>query len=360
MTIMFQSYDYEHYSVIRLLRKEFGDTPFRISRRVVVDRLPSDQKVVELMAYPIWGFQHELESARHYYFKVDATTFVELESYATSIDISVFSSTMELLSAMDVVEARLKPLETKATERETKIDFINMDGDRVAHRPGVVEALPWKEIRNNYVEKNRLALDRLLTLEEPWKRGKLLLIHGTPGTGKTTFIRTLMQVWRDRFSPVVVADPERFTADVDYYFRACSQIARGEEGFVAKETGPRQNLFIMEDCADLVMPESRQIHFDKMGKFLSMTDGLFGQGRRDLFVLTFNEEIDRIDAAFTRPGRCLANIKLESFDAGEQVRWLEEHGIDPAIIKQDKHFLGSERSLAELYELYHIHRKEKA
>ena len=84
--------------------------------------------------------------------------------------------------------------------------------------------------------------------------------------------------------------------------------------------------FVLEDSADLVIQESRAAHYDKMNRLLNITDGLFGQGREDLFILTFNERVDRIDPAFLRPGRCLAKVEFPKFSAPEAALWLAQRG----------------------------------
>lgn len=195
----------------------------------------------------------------------------------------------------------------------------------------------WGEISGNYPSATRSAVAGLLAQGSPWALGRLVIWHGSPGTGKTYAIRALLQEWRKRFDFVVVNDPENFAASPSYYYKIASRSSqfpiryKAQISFIndddEEEEDPsrvkrKRRLFLLEDCADLVMQESRTSHYDKLGKLLNMTDGLFGQGREDLFLLTFNEELTRIDPAFLRPGRCLAKVEFSRFDAREAGEWL--------------------------------------
>ncbi len=86
-----------------------------------------------------------------------------------------------------------------------------------------------------------------------------------------------------------------------------------------------------------------------MGKFLNLTDGLFGQGRRDLFLVTFNEAIAEIDPAFLRPGRCRAILHFPALSRRESEAWLERHDL-PATTAGDL-------TLADLYRRLHVSKR---
>jgi hypothetical protein len=141
-----------------------------------------------------------------------------------------------------------------------------------------------------------------------------------------------------------VNDPENFASNPEYYYDVAGEST--ERPGNRKRREPRRILFILEDAADLILQESRSAHFDKIGKLLNMTDGLFGQGREDLFLLTFNEEVERIDPAFLRPGRCVANVAFETFDAVEAAKWLASRGAATRNVS-------GEATIAELYERLH-------
>ena len=71
------------------------------------------------------------------------------------------------------------------------------------------------------------------------------LLHGPPGTGKTSALRTLARSWRDWCQVDCVLDPERLFNDVGYLM----DIAIGEDDGTAKG---RWRLLLLEDCDELI------------------------------------------------------------------------------------------------------------
>jgi len=239
-------------------------------------------------------------------------------------------------------------------------DFSYLGATGISRQTQFLRCPGWTEIRVNYPAPTRSAIDQLLALKAPWKRGRLIIWHGPPGTGKTYAIRAMLQAWKDRFNFVVITDPENFAASPAYYYQVSSRSLQrpGFSGSAADlgdddddepekekdaEMGLRKrHLFLLEDSADLIMEENRTSHYDKLGKLLNMTDGLFGQGREDLFMVTFNEDVARIDPAFLRPGRCIAKVEFPKFGPEDALEWLSQRGVADAKVAK-------EASLAELY-----------
>ena len=157
-----------------------------------------------------------------------------------------------------------------------------------------------------------------------------------------------MMAWRERFDFAVVTDPEALAREPGYY-RALASLRQDrppeDGGSASGPKKPKRKLFILEDAAGLILQDGPDTPGDKLGRLLNLTDGLFGQGREDMFLLTFNEPIARIDPAFIRPGRCASLVEFEPFPAPEASAWLRSRELRDAEV-------GEPLALAELYERF--------
>jgi hypothetical protein len=145
--------------------------------------------------------------------------------------------------------------------------------------------------------------------------GRLLLLHGPPGTGKTSALRTLARSWRDWCQVDCVLDPERLFSDVGYLM----DIAIGEEDGPGKG---RWRLLLLEDCDELIRGNAKADTGQALSRLLNLTDGLLGQGRNVLVAITTNERFSALHPAVVRPGRSLANVEVGRFPREEAVAWL--------------------------------------
>lgn len=119
----------------------------------------------------------------------------------------------------------------------------------------------------------------------------ILILYGPPGVGKTQFIRYIMK--QGTFGDIVYVKDPRVLQASDFWVEMSSRDV---------------NLMIFDDMDEGLKPRKKQKDTDFASNLLSFTSGIFDKQTK--IIITTNQEIDEIDAAIVRPGRCFDFLTL--------------------------------------------------
>ena len=135
----------------------------------------------------------------------------------------------------------------------------------------------------------------------------LMIFHGAPGTGKTSYLRGLLHESHREF---IWLDPKILSnLDSDSLLEIFAEY--------------KDSVIILEDCEKLVQSRERRGGQSEMNILLNLTDGILGDSFNLKFICTFNSGLDSIDTALLRNGRLKVKYEFKELKA-DRVKALGE------------------------------------
>ena len=157
----------------------------------------------------------------------------------------------------------------------------------------------------------------------------IVLLHGEPGTGKTTYIKYLSSLIKEKqiiFVPPMMAesltDPTIIPFLMEY----------------------KNSILIIEDAEKVLgTRESSNNMSQSTSNLLNLTDGILGDCLNIQIVATFNTKRDNIDDAFMRKGRLIAEHKFKKLSIEESNKLLSSLSKD--VVAEE------EMALSDIYNI---------
>lgn len=157
----------------------------------------------------------------------------------------------------------------------------------------------------------------------------LILLHGIPGTGKTSYIKHLIGKFNKR-SFIFVQN------------EFVKELLKPE--FITFILRHKDAILIIEDAERVIMSREFSKEDSVVSTILQLTDGLFSDYLNLKIICTFNSSLEKIDKALLRKGRMIAKYEFKALEAAKANALAQSLGFEP---------MNQAMSLAEIFKMNH-------
>ncbi len=162
----------------------------------------------------------------------------------------------------------------------------------------------------------------------------IVLLHGKPGTGKTSYIRHLISEVKKE---VIFLPPAMAGALTD-------------PGLISILTENPNSIFVIEDAENILVARDASRN-SPVSTLLNISDGLLADCLNVQIICTFNTDLANIDQALLRKGRLIARYDFKELTVTKAKRLAEKIGYPHPINKP--------MALNELYHAQDLEFKEE-
>ena len=142
----------------------------------------------------------------------------------------------------------------------------------------------------------------------------LVLLHGKPGTGKTSYIRYLIASLKKR---VIFLPPNMASAITN-------------PDLISVLIDNPNSIFEIEDAENIIVDREKDGH-SPVSALLNISDGLLSDCLNIQLICSFNTDISKVDSALLRKGRLIAKYEFKELDMAKANRLSQKLGFQTRL-----------------------------
>ena len=173
------------------------------------------------------------------------------------------------------------------------------------------------DIEENYDDKFKDVHEKIVTWAQDFslQNNRIALLHGEPGSGKTNYIKYLLN---------------QLPSVRKIYIPPCYVEALSDPAFLGFIKQYSNSLLLIEDAEKVLISREQDETNSAMSIILNLSDGIMGSVLNFKMIATFNTSEDKIDSALKRRGRMFIKHFFEKLSK-EKTKALYQklYGIDP-------------------------------
>ena len=200
------------------------------------------------------------------------------------------------LKKIEVIIAGIKKFRTKKERPKPEISLLISDHQGFSTKSFEITK-PKLSIEDNYNDDFKIIHQTIIRRLSKKNDKGLVLLHGKPGTGKTSYIRYLITMLK---KDVIFLPPNMASGITD-------------PNLISVLIDNPNCIFVIEDAEHIIVDREKDGR-SPVAALLNISDGLLSDCLNIQVICSFNTDISKVDSALVRKGRLIARYEFKELE----------------------------------------------
>lgn len=199
-------------------------------------------------------------------------------------------------SKVNLIISEIKKFRIKKPRQKPEISLLILTQIGIAAKSLNVTK-PKLNIEDNYNDDFKAVHQTILKRLSQKNDKGLVLLHGKPGTGKTSYIRYIITSVKKN----VIFLPPNLASEIT------------NPNLISILIDNPNSIFVIEDAENIIVDREKEGH-SPVSALLNISDGLLSDCLNIQIICSFNTDITKVDSALMRKGRLIAKYEFKELE----------------------------------------------